>query len=354
MRRALKSYMSRGMQPSPYLNNLLTHAINYYVGPNYQIQQGMAISPAYSQSSPMGMQQRQLQCTPQFSNALYNKDIAIIVLNVGPISINDRHFLQYVLNICQPITTVKLVHLIMALSSVAGDPCKYINQLNMAYFIQTYLSSVKMDQAYKESLLKQQYSQYHINAIFSVLRNGKVDVQWKDILSILEQQVTTIDTYLAQTIITAYIGYYIDSNPNICLCASCASTFGSPSCGNNASNNVYIPREHAKQLISLLTLRFRPVDYVFRDTDRGANYLYYFEANFFIGSIIYFNQLVRVFNKMLLTDVIPYLKEGKELPPQFEQQYIPYCKVFFIFRRFARLGLPSKRGTFILSRDFPF
>lgn len=350
----LKSYMSRGMQPSPYLNNLLTHAINYYVGPNYQIQQGMAISPAYSQSSPMGMQQRQLQCTPQFSNALYNKDIAIIVLNVGPISINDRHFLQYVLNICQPITTVKLVHLIMALSSVAGDPCKYINQLNMAYFIQTYLSSVKMDQAYKESLLKQQYSQYHINAIFSVLRNGKVDVQWKDILSILEQQVTTIDTYLAQTIITAYIGYYIDSNPNICLCASCASTFGSPSCGNNASNNVYIP-PRARQAIDKPS--YSPVfglfDYVFRDTDRGANYLYYFEANFFIGSIIYFNQLVRVFNKMLLTDVIPYLKEGKELPPQFEQQYIPYCKVFFIFSQICSPRVTIEKGNIHLVKGFP-
>lgn len=346
----LRSYMSRGIQPSPYLNNLLTHAVSYYTGPNYHIQQGMVISPAYSQSSAMGVQQRQLQCTPQFSNALYNKDLAVIILNVGPVCVNDRHFLQYVLTICQPITTVKLAHLIIALSSIAGDPCKYINQLNMAYFIQTYLSSVKMDQSYKESLLKQQHSQYHINALFSVLRNGKVDVQWRDILSILEQQVSTVDTYLAQTIITAYIGYYIDSNPNICLCAACASTFGSASC----ANNVYIP-PRARQAMDKpsQTPVFGLFDYVFRDIDRGASYLYYFEANFFIGLIIYFNQLVRAFNKTLLTDVIPYLKEGKEIPPQFEQHYIPYCKVFFIFSQLFSSRVAIEKGCIQLTKGFP-
>lgn len=56
---------------------------------------------------------------------------------------------------------------------------------------------------------------------------------------------------------------------------------------------------------------------------------------------------------MLLTDVIPYLKEGKELPPQFEQQYIPYCKVFFIFSQICSPRVTIEKGNIHLVKGFP-
>lgn len=350
----LKRHTSRGIQPSQYLISVLSQPTNYYTGNGYQLSHGMMVSSAYSQANMVGLQQRQLQYTPQFGAAIYNKDLATIIVNIGPAFVNDQRFLLYLLSMCQPITTTKLAHLILALSSVTDNPHKYFNQSNMAYFVQVYLTTTQLDQTHKELLFRQHQVQYNINVIFALLKTAKIEVHWKDILGILEQQVSSIDKHFAQTIIAAYSGYYIDSNQNICLCENCANRFiSSPS-----KPNIYTPtraRQQNQVVDKLLqTPPFALFDHIFRDDSRCTiNAPYYYDASLLIGIVLYFNRLVKMFNEVFFANVIPYLKEGKEVPAQFEQQYVFYCKTFFVISQIWSIRVVVEKGAVQTIKGFP-